>query len=282
MEPVVLAYLAGMTVLLMPAQKWSGMDPFRIEGGPSWLGAFVGASYTMILFVLAEMFKAGGHPKVTAFLGSFAFGTAIGGCYRTTFNPSPEEVPEVILRWWTARVEAFWDATLKAGAVVVAGPVVSWIASLAGLALDGRYWVAVCLAFYLVAAKARLADGAIRPWGLRRFDPLVEAYIDELADRGRKGRTGATEASLRLRKLIEIRKMKESDGKTLEAGFRLYLARRRMLIGGNVYSTMIAGAAGLAGWLLMASPVMATWHEPDYYTAAFGFFAGVGFTAGRP
>jgi hypothetical protein len=109
---------------------------------------------------------------------------------------------------------------------------------------------------------------------LRRFDPRVEAYIDELTDLARKSGVGANEASSRLRTLIETLKLTGDEGKILEADFKLYLARRRMLIGGNILLTMIVGVAGLAGWLVMAAPYMATWGTPHYFAWTWAFFIG--------
>jgi hypothetical protein len=134
--------------LLIPAKKWAGMNPDRIEDGPSWRMAALSALYTMLLFVLALGFLDQGNIETSAFLGSFAFGSAIGGCFLTEFEPSPQEVPNPLLRWWIGQLNGFADGAFKSIIVVPVGWVISKLST-----IDGRFWSAVILALVLVTAK---------------------------------------------------------------------------------------------------------------------------------
>lgn len=154
MSPLVsnILFLGLLAVLLIPAKKWSGMNPYRIEDGPSWVTAALGALYTMVLFVLAVGSQQQGNPEAAAFFGSFAFGSAIGACFLTQFKPSPEEVPNALLRWRIGTLNGIGDSALKTVLVTIAG----WLIS-ALTPFDGRFWAAILLALYLVQAKVGVA-----------------------------------------------------------------------------------------------------------------------------
>jgi hypothetical protein len=154
MSPFVsnILFLSVLTAFLIPAKKWSEMNPHRIEDGPSWVMAAVGALYTMALFVLAIASEAQGDTKAAAFFGSFAFGSAIGGCFLTQFKQSPEEVPNALLRWWTSKLDGMADGLFKSFFVVPAGWLISWLTP-----FNGRFWSATVLAFALVSAKTGVA-----------------------------------------------------------------------------------------------------------------------------
>jgi hypothetical protein len=154
MSPLIsnILFLGVLAALLIPAKKWAGMNPYRIEDGPSWVVAALGALYTMVLFMLAVGSQQQGNPKATAFFGSFAFGSAIGACFLTQFKPSPEEVRSGLLRWWIGTLDGIADSAFKSVLVVSTGWLISALSS-----FDGRFWAAVLLALYLVQAKTGVA-----------------------------------------------------------------------------------------------------------------------------
>jgi len=134
-------FLGVLAALLIPAKKWAGMNPYRIDDGPSWVVAAWSALYTMVLFMLAVGSQRQGNPKATAFFGSFAFGSAIGAYFLTQFKPSPEEVPSGLLRWWTGTLDGIADSAFKSVLVAPTGWIISTLSS-----FDGRFWAAVLLA----------------------------------------------------------------------------------------------------------------------------------------
>jgi hypothetical protein len=154
MSPLIsnILFLGVLAALLIPAKKWAGMNPYRIEDGPSWAMAALSALYTMVLFVLAVGSQQQGNLKATAFFGSFAFGSAIGACFLTQFKPSLGEVPSGLLRWWIGTLDGIADSAFKSVFVVPAGWLISALSS-----YDGRFWAAVLLALYLVQAKTGVA-----------------------------------------------------------------------------------------------------------------------------
>jgi hypothetical protein len=159
-------YLAVLTALLIPAKKWAGMNPFRIEDGPSWKMAALSAGWTMLLFIIALAHQAADNTKTAAFFSEFAFGSAIGACFLTRFKPAPEEQPNAFLRWWTGVMDGFADSVFKSLIVIPVGALVSWVSH-----VDGRYWTAVVLALVLVFAKT---DNAVKA---RRSETDHELYL---------------------------------------------------------------------------------------------------------
>ncbi|MBB4395068.1 hypothetical protein [Bradyrhizobium sp. ERR14] len=145
-------FLSVLTALLVPVKKWAEMNPYRIEDGPSWVMASVSALYTMALFVLAIASEAQGSTRAAAFFGSFAFGSAIGGCFLTQFKRSPDEVPNPLLRWWMSKLDGMADGLFKSFFVVPAGWLISWLTP-----FNGRFWSASVLALALVSAKTGVA-----------------------------------------------------------------------------------------------------------------------------
>jgi len=145
-------FLAVSTLLLIPAKKWAGMDPLHIEEGPSWSMAALGAVYTMVLFILAMTFSAQQHEKMAGFFGSFAFGSAIGGCFQTAFKPNRSDVSNSVLRWWVGQLNSIADGLFKGILVIPVGWVISWLTN-----FDGPFWAAVTLALALVVAKTGIA-----------------------------------------------------------------------------------------------------------------------------
>jgi hypothetical protein len=138
-----------MTGLLTVAQKWSAVNPNRIEDGPSWFWALIGAIYTMSFFVFAFVSKANNYQETAAVLSSFAFGAGIGPCFLTRFKPSPDKVPNPVLRWWMGKLEGFADAMFKAIVILPLGAIVTWVVH-----IDGGYWTSIFLALTLVVTKA--------------------------------------------------------------------------------------------------------------------------------
>ena len=122
-------FLSVLMALLIPAKKWAEMNPHRIEDGPSWSMATLSALYTMVLFSLAVASEPQGNTLAAAFFGSFAFGSAIGGCFLTQFKRSPEEVSNVVLRWWMSKLDGMADGLFKSLLVVPAGWLISWLRS---------------------------------------------------------------------------------------------------------------------------------------------------------
>jgi hypothetical protein len=210
-----------MLLLLIPAQKWAGMSPHRIEDGPTWFWASVSALYTMALLFLAMLLHAAGHKNMGSILGSFGFGSAIGACFYTQFRPAPEHVPNPILRWLTSKMDALADGALKAAIVVPIGSIVGRAAG-----FDGRYWVTVCFALALVLTKSGVAQLSLSDQSLKE----------------------------------------------------LCAARRRMLIGGNLWLTVLIGISCLCGWLSMARPIFLKLQAPEMndYVAVLAIIAGVG------
>ena len=172
-------YLALSTLLLIPAKKWAGMDPLHIEEGPSWPIAALGAVYTMTLFILAMAFKAQQHEQTAAFFGSFAFGSAIGGCFQTSFKPNRSDVSNPILRWWIGQLNSIGDSIFKSFFVIPAGWIISWITN---FNLDGPFWAAVALALTLVVQKSGIAmlslhDEADAPLRKKRERMLIQGNV---------------------------------------------------------------------------------------------------------
>ncbi|MCP1835420.1 hypothetical protein J2R76_003757 [Bradyrhizobium sp. USDA 4532] len=147
-----LLFLGILAAFLIPAKKWTEMNPHRIEDGPSWGMATVSAFYTMVLFAIALISEAREYSIAAAFFGSFAFGSAIGGCFLTQFKRSPEEVPNALLRWWTSKFDGAADGLFKSIFVLPAGWLISHLTP-----LNGRFWSAVILAIVLVSAKTGVA-----------------------------------------------------------------------------------------------------------------------------
>jgi hypothetical protein len=278
-----LVSLIFMTIILAAAQKWAGMNPHRIEDGPSWLWAFASALYTMALLTLAIILHVNGYRQASAFFGPFAFGSAIGGCFLTQFKPSPEHVPNAILRWWKGKLSAIADSVGKSMIVVPVGALVSWATS-----LDGRYWVAVTLAFWFLLGRARIASNYLAPFWLGGTTgglscatrSKIDAYVDTLLARGRKGNTECEQAVAKLRELMQELKFNEDVARAAEAEFRLHTARQHMLIGGSLMLTVIVGILCLTVWLGITRHLMVDWEEArssEYLAGAIGFVAGVAF-----
>lgn len=168
-------FLSVLTALLIPAKKWAEMNPHRIEDGPSWAMATLSALYTMTLFVLAIASKAQGNAKAAAFFGSFAFGSAIGGCFLTVFKRDPEEAPNGLLRWWMSKLDAIADGIYKSFFVVPVGWLISWLTP-----INGRFWSAAILAMVLVHAKHGVAMLRLH----NETSPALHAARDRMLIRG--------------------------------------------------------------------------------------------------
>jgi hypothetical protein len=125
-----------LQVFLTVAYKWTALNPYRIQDGPTWLWAALGAFYSTASFGVALVLRED-HPKWAAFFGSFGFGSGIGPCFLTRFKPAPEEVPNPIMRWWIAKWESAADSAFKS---VVILPIAWVVGRLLGIE-DAGYWV---------------------------------------------------------------------------------------------------------------------------------------------
>jgi hypothetical protein len=143
--------VAVLTLLLTVSQKWTAMDPLRIEDGPSWPWAFVGAAVPMVCVVLSLVLRESDRVHIAAVFASYAFGAGIAPCFLTQFK-SREEGDGRLLTWWKSKLNGFADGAFKALIIWVLGTIVSLF-----IKVDAGYWLSLLLAIGLLLSRMAIA-----------------------------------------------------------------------------------------------------------------------------
>lgn len=172
MTPIItsLGFFFISTTLAATAYKWTGVNPHRVEDGPTWFGALWSGLQASLIFFVAVTLIEGPHTEIASFLYYYACGSVIAPAFWTSFTPSPEEEPNSVMRWWKGKLNGIGDGIFKSLFTIP-------FALLFSLFMEGGalFWATILFASALSIGKMGVTM------------PLIEADADNVLVKKRRG-----------------------------------------------------------------------------------------------
>lgn len=144
----VLVFFLMLTAMATIAYKWTGLNPHRIEDGPTWLSALWSGFQASLTFYIAIAMTEGPHTKTASFLYYYACGSVFAPAFWTTFTPSPAEEPNFIVRWWKGKLNRFSDGIFKSLFTIPLALLITLF-----MESNALFWATVLLALTLSIGK---------------------------------------------------------------------------------------------------------------------------------